>query len=292
MIVKMFYGFCMALADSVPGVSGGTIAFILGFYEKLLDSVHYLFSKDTEKRKESVSFIIKLIMGWIIGMSMSVFVLEKLFESKIYVLSSAFLGLTVAAIPFIIMSEKETIKDKYSEIIFSIIGIVLVVGISFLRSSILDSTSISFDSLNLFQYAYVFVAGMVAITAMILPGISGSTLLLIFGVYVPTITAIKEFLSLNFNVVGGLMALGFGIIFGIGISIKFIREALINYKSKMIYFIIGLMIGSLYAISMGPTTLKEPLPALSISTFNILGFIVGIIILFGLEFIRKFLEKR
>ena len=88
------------------------------------------------------------------------------------------------------------------------------------------------------------------------------------------------------------MALGLGILFGLAISIKTIRLALKNHKSKMIYFITGLMIGSLYAISMGPTTLKNPLPQLSFSTFNIFGFILGIAILLALEFIRRYLEKK
>ena len=112
MIIKVFYGFCMAIADSVPGVSGGTIAFILGFYEKLLDSSHYLFSKDNKKRKDAIKFIINLIIGWIIGMLMSVEILGALFEKYIYTLSSAFLGLTVVAIPLISLSEKKEMKKK------------------------------------------------------------------------------------------------------------------------------------------------------------------------------------
>lgn len=291
MIIKTFYGFCMALADSVPGVSGGTIAFILGFYEKLIDSVHYLFSKDNKKRKDSIKFILNLIVGWIIGMGMSVMVLGSLFESHIYILSSVFLGLTVAAIPLITLSEKEEIKGKYSQVIFTILGTILVIVISYLRNTVLQTTSISFDNLSIFQYLYIFVAGMIAITAMVLPGISGSTLLLIFGVYVPTISAIKEFLTFNFSVIGGLISLGLGILFGLAISIGLIRRALKKHKSKMIYFILGLMLGSLYAIIIGPTTLKEMQEPLSFSTFNIVGFAVGIFILIALELTRKYLEK-
>ena len=285
MIVNIFYGFCMALADSVPGVSGGTIAFILGFYEKLLDNVHNIFSKDNDKRKSAIPFIVKLLIGWAIGMGMS------LFESNIYTLSSVFLGLTVSSIPFIIISEKNDIKGNYSNLVFSILGIMLVVTISLLRSKVSSGTSIDFSDLKFIQYGYIFIAGMIAITAMVLPGISGSTLLLIFGLYVPTITAIKEFLHFNFSVLGGLITLGFGIICGLALSIGIIRSALKNYKSKTIYFILGLMVGSLYAICMGPTTLKTPLPALSLSTFSIVGFIGGIFILLGLENIRKKLEK-
>ena len=291
MIVNIFYGFCMALADSVPGVSGGTIAFILGFYEKLLDNVHNIFSKDNDKRKSAIPFIVKLLIGWAIGMGMSVVILSSLFESNIYTLSSVFLGLTVSSIPFIIISEKNDIKENYNNLVFSILGIILVVTISLLRSKVSSGTSIDFSDLKFIQYGYIFIAGMIAITAMVLPGISGSTLLLIFGLYVPTITAIKEFLHFNFSVLGGLITLGFGIICGLALSIGIIRSALKNYKSKTIYFILGLMVGSLYAICMGPTTLKTPLPALSFSTFSIVWFIGGIFILLGLENIRKKLEK-
>lgn len=291
MILNMFYGFCMALSDSVPGVSGGTIAFILGFYEKLLDSIHNIFSKDKEIKKSAVPFLLKLMLGWAIGMGMSVMVLSSLFESHIYVLSSAFLGLTIVSIPLIMMTEMENLKGKYTNIIFTVVGICLVVGISVLRTKVTGGTSIDFTNLKLPHYGYIFVAGTIAITAMILPGISGSTLLLIFGLYVPTITAIKEFLHLNFAVVGGLIALGFGILTGLALSIGVIRSALKNQKSKTLYFILGLMIGSLYAIAMGPTTLKTPMPALTLSSFSPVGFILGIIVLIGLEAIKRKLEK-
>lgn len=291
MILSVFNGFCMALADSVPGVSGGTIAFILGFYEDLLDNLHFLFSKDKEKQKSAIIFVAKLLIGWAIGMGSSVVVLSKLFESHIYILSSVFLGLTVSAIPFIISAERDSVKGKYNNIIFTILGLGLVIAISSLRSSV-STSSIHFDSLNIRQFIYVFIAGMIAISAMVLPGISGSTLLLIFGVYVPTITAIKELIHFNFSVIWGVVALGLGILTGLALSINMIRIALKKHKSKMIYFIIGLMLGSLYAICMGPTTLKIPKPSLSLSTFNIIGFILGIAILFGLETVRKFLEKK
>lgn len=290
MILNMFYGFCMALADSVPGVSGGTIAFILGFYEKLLDNVHNIFSKDKEKRKTAIPFIAKLLLGWVIGMAISVTVLSNLFENKIYLLSSVFLGLTSASIPFIVISEKEYLKGKYANLLFTIIGLILVVSISVLREHISGGSTVDFANLQLVQYAYVFISSMIAITAMVLPGISGATLLLILGVYAPTITGIKELLHFNLSVLPGIICLGLGILIGLALSIGLIRMALKKYKSKTLYFIIGLMIGSLYAIGMGPTTLKTPLPALGFSTFSILGFIFGIVILLGLEMTRKKLE--
>ena len=66
-IIQFIRGFCMALADSVPGVSGGTIAFLLGFYDKFINSLNNLMGKDKEKRKEAILFLLKLAIGWIIG---------------------------------------------------------------------------------------------------------------------------------------------------------------------------------------------------------------------------------
>ena len=67
MIVTVFHGFCMALADSVPGVSGGTIAFILGFYERFLDALHDLFRGEGERRKAGLRYVLKLGLGWMVG---------------------------------------------------------------------------------------------------------------------------------------------------------------------------------------------------------------------------------
>ena len=68
MILTAIHGFCMALADSVPGVSGGTIAFILGFYDRFLDALHSLFGKDAGARKSAILYLLKLGVGWALGM--------------------------------------------------------------------------------------------------------------------------------------------------------------------------------------------------------------------------------
>lgn len=91
---------------------------------------------------------------------------------------------------------------------------------------------------------------MIAISAMVLPGISGSTLLLIFGLYTGIISAIKEVLSLNFSYLPVLIIFGLGVIVGILSTIKIIKFLLNKYRSAMIYLILGLMLGSIYAVFM------------------------------------------
>ena len=272
-IKNLIQGFSMALADSVPGVSGGTVAFVLGFYDKFINSLNTLISRKKDK-KSSISFLIKLGIGWVIGMAIASLILSNLFETHIYQVSSLFIGFIIFAIPLIIKEEKQNIEGKYKNLIFTIIGIIIVSAITYFNPQTGSETSIDITNLNFGLAIYVFVAGMIAISAMILPGISGSTLLLIFGLYVPIITGIKETLHLNLAYIPVLFVFGLGILTGIALVIKLVKKALEKYRSQTIYLILGLMVGSIYAIIMGATTLEAPKAPLSFSTFNIIYFYI------------------
>lgn len=290
-LVNGFRGFCMALADSVPGVSGGTIAFVLGFYDKFIKSLNDIIFGNKKERKEAIGFLIKLGIGWVIGMILATLILTSLFESHIYAVSSVFLGFIAFSIPFIIKEEKKCLKGSYKNIIFSIIGILIVFLITYFNP-VSGGSGVNIGSLSLGLGIYIFVVAMVAISAMVLPGISGSTLLLIFGLYIPIMNAIKEFLHFNFKYVPALFIFGFGVISGIILIIRLIKRALEKHRSKTVYLIIGLMIGSLYAIVMGPTTLESAKDPLSLSTFSIVFFLLGCFIIWGLEKIKFILEKK
>lgn len=123
---------------------------------------------------------------------------------------------------------------------------------------------ISIDRLSIGLGVYVFVVGMIAISAMVLPGISGSTLLLIFGLYVPIVSAVKEVITFNFDYLPIVMIFGFGVLGGIFATIRIVKYVLNNYRSQTIYMILGLMIGSLYAVVMGPASLEIPKPPMTL----------------------------
>ena len=289
-IKNLIQGFSMALADSVPGVSGGPVAFVLGFYDKFINSLNTLISRKKDK-KSSISFLIKLGIGWVIGMAIASLILSNLFETHIYQVSSLFIGFIIFAIPLIVKEEKQNIEGKYKNLIFTIIGIIIVSAITYFNPQTGSETSIDITNLNFGLAIYVFVAGMIAISAMILPGISGSTLLLIFGLYVPIITGIKETLHLNLAYIPVLFVFGLGILTGIALVIKLVKKALEKYRAQTIYLILGLMVGSIYAIIMGATTLEAPKAPLSFSTFNIIYFIVGGLVIVGMEFAKRKLEN-
>lgn len=281
----------MSLADSVPGVSGGTIAFILGFYDKFITALNNIIFGNKQEKKEAVFFLIKLGIGWIVGMILATLVLTSLFEKNIYQISSLFLGFIVFSIPLIIKDELSSLKGKYQNLIFTVLGIAVVSLITYFNPISSTSNIVNISHLNIGLIAYVFFAAMIAISAMVLPGISGSTLLLIFGLYIPIMNAIKELLHFNLSYFPVLLVFGLGVIIGIILVIKLIKRALEKHRSQTIYLIIGLMLGSLYAIVMGPTTLEASKPPMSFTSFNFVFFIVGGIVILGLEQAKKLLEK-
>ncbi len=292
LLLNIIRGFAMALADSVPGVSGGTVAFVLGFYDEFIGSLYAITHEGMQAKKEALIFLGKLGIGWVIGMGSSVLVLSQLFTSQIYALSSLFLGLSIFSLPIIIKEEKDVLVGKYGNLLFTILGIALVLIITYLNPSGGKGTDVNIAALTPGLGLYIFLAAMIAICAMVLPGISGSTLLLIFGLYVPIINAIKEFLHFNLAYVPVLGIFGFGIMAGILGIINLVKRSLTQHRSATVYFIMGLMLGSLYAIVMGPTSLKEPQAAMTWSTFSPLCFLLGGVILGGLTSFKAYAEKK
>lgn len=293
MILRILGGFLMALADSVPGVSGGTVAFLLGIYDEFINSLNDIISKDGEKRKKALFFLIKLGSGWVVGMMAAALVIKAVFEAHIYAISSLFIGFVLMAIPLILKEEKASFKGYYGKIIYLLLGILLVVAVTyFSKHSFGGNISLQWGSMTPFAAVYIFVCAMCAISAMVLPGISGSTLLLVFGIYQAVMTAISEFIKLDFSYFVGLCIFGFGVLTGIFTIVKVLRNALQKHRPAVMYFIIGMMLGSFYAIIMGPESLKDnPQPAMTLSTFRPLFFVIGGVIIFGLQVLKDMFAR-
>lgn len=279
----------MALADSVPGVSGGTVAFLLGFYDQFISSIDDLVSGKLEQKKKALTFLIKLGIGWVSGMVLAMLVLSSVFESHIYAVSSMFIGFILFAIPIVVKEEKEALSSKKSAAAFAVIGIAAVCAITYLNP-VSGGSSMNLEHLNPKLAVYVFAAGAIAISAMVLPGISGSTLLLIMGLYLPVVTAIKDILHLDFSALPTVILFGCGILAGACLVVKLIRRALERYRPQTVYLILGLMIGSIYAVIQGPKTLDKPQPALSLETFEFVFFLIGCLVIFALQKMKNVKE--
>lgn len=294
MILNFIRGFCMALADSVPGVSGGTIAFLLGFYDDFIGSLDAIIGKDNAARKKGIIFLLKIGIGWAVGFCMAALFITSVFESHIYQISSLFIGFIIFAIPIIIIEEKSVVLGRYINIIWAVIGGAVVTAITYFSSSAIfsDGVNLSAGKFSVGVGIMLFVAGMVAISAMVLPGISGSTILMIFGLYVPIITAIKDILHFKLQYIPAVAIFGIGVVTGALLVVKLIKYVLEHYRSQTVYFIIGMMVASIYSIAQGAKTLDTPKAPLSFGTFSIIFFIIGGIIIFGLQFMKSVSEKK
>lgn len=283
----------MALADSIPGVSGGTIAFIIGFYDEFVNSLHHLISGSKIERISALRFLSKIGIGWATGFLLSVIFITSIFEKNIYEISSLFMGFIIASIPLIIKSEKNTLLE-IKNIGFLIIGIGLVFAMTYFNpiSSAGRSFSIKSENLNIMLGVYIFLSGMIAISAMVLPGISGSTILLIFGLYTPILNGIKGVLKLNFGYLPGVTIFGCGILIGVLVTVRGVRSLLRKFRPQTIYCIIGLMIGSIYAVIMGPLSLEIPQAPMNIYSFNIVFFVLGCILVPALEGLKVLLKNK
>ena len=281
-MLSAFHGLCMALADSVPGVSGGTIAFILGFYDDLLRALHGLFGRDRSVRQQSLRALLRFGAGWAAGMIACILVLAELFELHIYFMCSLFLGLSAAAFPLVLRAERSALRNAARCAPLALLGAALTVGLTLLRADTAVSLRVEFSQIRVWPLLYLFISGAAAVSAMILPGISGSALLLIAGVYLPAMHALRQLLRLDFSGLPGILTLCLGAVAGAALSIRAIRAALRRFRGQMVWLILG----SLYAIAMGPAGLQTPLPPVSFQTFSLPGFLLGAAALLALELLR------
>ena len=248
-LIIILKGLAMGAADVVPGVSGGTIAFISGIYQELIDSINNVnLSVLKTLKKEGLkaawqqvngSFLLALLTG--IGISILTFskVITHLLETQPILVWSFFFGLIIASIALI---WKETSNWKMVDILALIIGIALSYYITIARPvSSPDS------------YWYLFLSGFIAIIAMILPGISGAFILLLMGSYETVIGTINQFRDglVNFNteVLGqAILKLGvfaIGAIIGLKSFSKVLHWMFEKHKNTTLALLIGFMAGSL-----------------------------------------------
>ena len=280
MIRTMINGFCMALADSVPGVSGGTIALILGFYDKFIGSINQVFYGKKEEKKEGLIYLIKLLLGWAVGMILAVLVLTKFFETNIYAVSSLFLGFIFPSIFIIAKEEYACIQKKWQYTPFVILGIAIVAALTYMNSKV-QVVDVDLTHFSVPTALYLFLAG-----------ISGSTVLLIFGVYLPVISGVKELLHLHFGVLPMIIVFGVGVICGALVSVKGIQKSLEKYRGQMVMLILGMLIGSLYAIVSGPVTVDKANAILNKDNFSIVFFLIGLALIVLLQVVKTKLEKK
>ncbi|MEB7461996.1 DUF368 domain-containing protein [Staphylococcus succinus] len=248
---NLWRGFAMGTSDLVPGVSGGTIALLLGIYNDFIRSISGIFSK---RFWESLKFLIPIVLGMLIAIGSLSKLINFLLNTHPIPTLFFFVGLILGIIPYLLKTSrfKQTFTAKHYMLV--VLGIVVIIVITLLNNGNKHAgETLTFSTSLFIKY---FIAGVCASSAMLLPGISGSFMLLVFGAYGTIMYAISEFLSFNFNAVPILLTVGLGIIAGFLLSSKAIQYFL-NYHTSLTYaLIIGFVVGSLYAVFPGlPTSI-------------------------------------
>jgi len=238
-VIISLKGMAMGAADVVPGVSGGTIAFISGIYEELLSSISsFNFGLIKILRTEGIksvwekvngNFLAALFLGIAISILSLVKIINWLLENEPVLLWSFFFGLVLASILYI---GKQVERWNFSTIVLGILGVAFGYAIT-----IMPSTSGQESNL-----IFLFLAGALASCAMILPGISGSYILLLIGVYAKVTEAIED---VDLVVISIFAA---GVISGLLAFSKVLKWLFSKYKSHMLAVLCGIMFGSVNKI--------------------------------------------
>ena len=243
--VLFIKGGVIGLANIIPGLSGGTLAVVLGVYDRLIEAIAHFF-QNAERRWEYISFLVRIFAG----AAISIFFLSNLMDFLLgYHFNQTmflFMGLILGGIPPIIRAH-EDMKIRTSRILAFVLGMIVVIGLSMLARDCIQPniSAISFTVLDNKALLMILIAGFFAGGAMIVPGISGSFILVLAGQYAVIIWAVK---TLAFK---PLICMAIGAVSGILVFSKIIEICLEKIPSLTYYFILGLIIASFYKIFPG-----------------------------------------
>ena len=214
-VLLVIKGFFVGIANIIPGVSGGTLAITLGIYEELIEAISHFF----KKIKSNIKFLIPIGIGAFTAIVIGSRIIEISLEKYTLPTLLFFTGLILGGMPMLFGKIKKNIKPSYALIFLATFA--LVIGIMFLKTG----NNVVLVDLNAWGYFKLFLVGMIAAATMIIPGISGSFMLMVMGYYEPIINAINEFTSFNnlWNNFWILMPFGIGVLLGIIVIAKIIE---------------------------------------------------------------------
>lgn len=266
-------GVLMGIADAIPGISGGTIALLLGIYEELIGSIsNFNISLFQNLKKKGIkycwnkingNFLLSLISGVLLSLVSFVKIFSILIQKYPLFIWSFFLGLILATL-FVI---NRNIKK------WNIVNFILIFIFTFLTILLTIIAPSYSENINLF---YIMICGIIASSAMILPGISGSLILVILGVYSLIISALD---NLEYNII---LVFLIGCIIGIINFSKIIKWLFHKYRDYTFSIMLGLVIGSIYKVWPWTKSNIDDISNKYISLSILITFI-GFILIYTLE---------
>ena len=266
-LIRLLKGAAIGIAMLVPGVSGGTMAIILGVYDDMIHSVSSFF-KDIKK---NFVFLLNISLGGIIGVLAFSKLIEYALENFRHPTMYFFIGIVIGGIPVLYQKAVNSgnRKKQVKNWIFFVLGFVIVLIMSIYNGTIVNLA----NSTGVLHFIFLFIAGIVISVALILPGISTSFMLLVLGMYDITIKAINNLY------VSYLAPIAIGLAFGVIATAKILENAMQKKPSQTYMLILGFVVGSI-----GPV-----FPGLPEQTYQII--ISAVVFVIGFVIIR-FMSKK
>lgn len=264
-------GFLLGIANVIPGVSGGTLALTLGIYQDLIEAISHFF----KKIKKNISFLAPLGIGMVIAVLLGSKVITYCLAEFTFPTTLFFIGLIVGGIPLLTKKIKGT-KTKPLNLAIFLLTFSVVMIMTFLNAG---NNVVDLSNMSLTKALLLFVVGMVAAATMVIPGVSGSFVLMLLGYYNPiysTIGSLTDFSLLGHNILV-LAPFGIGVLVGIVLIAKLIEKLLKKYETPTYYGILGFIIASVVG-------LFEGLVGVPSSTLQVLLGLVLFVLAFGIGY--------
>lgn len=292
-LIDFLKGIIIGIANIIPGVSGGTMAVSLDIYDRLISSISHLF----KNWKASLKTLAPILVGAGVGVIAFTYTIEFLLSSYTLPTALAFIGLILGGIPGLwesfqkgLEKQKQTISISHI-IAFTLMFVLVVIVLPILQESGTALTAIQLDPLSLIK---LFIIGIIASATMIIPGVSGSLILMVLGYYYLIINTITLFITAlrtgdmdsllpNFIL---LSVFSLGVLIGIFLISKAIEFLFEHYSSVTYSGILGLVVASPFAILVNTKALND-LQTTQALPFAVVGIVLLVICYYGIYQLGK-----
>lgn len=271
-IILVIKGFIMGIANIIPGVSGGTLALTLGIYEQFIGAISHFLSNI----KENIKFLLPIVIGMGLSIVTMSSVIDASFNNFPIPTTLFFMGLVIGGVPLLIKKVKGTKEVKQvSSYIIALLAFSIVLVLAFAEELFGSGLGqANFSNINILGYIVLGLVGLIAAATMIIPGVSGSLVLMLLGYYFPVVKTIKEFTHFK-NLVPNFFILavfGVGVLLGIIVVAKVIEWLFEKYEHKTYFAVLGFIISSIIAI---PVSVYHEIGTIN---FDVLQIIIGIVV--------------
>lgn len=255
-IILTIKGFFIGIANVIPGVSGGTLGMILGIYEELIYTISHLF----HQFKKNLLFLLPIGIGMILAILLGSKVIVYALNYYTTITLFFFIGLIVGGIPLLAKKVKKS-SFQISNFLLFLLTFGLVVAFSFLQGGEKTAT---FEPYTFVTFCFLILIGMITSATMIIPGISGSFVLMLLGYYKPImeiVSHVMDFSKLSSHLLV-LLPFGIGVLLGIIVISKLLALLFQKFEIKTYYAIMGFVFSSI--VLLGKELLALPFQPLSL----------------------------